>query len=71
MYSLEVPKNQGDTLFSNMIAAYEDMPERLINIIDGKYQVMVYRGHSYFIKTDYMGGTKAYICKSKKKLITN
>ena len=43
----------------------------MINIIDGKYPVMVYKGHSYFIQTDYMGGTKAYICKSKKKLITN
>ena len=43
----------------------------IINIIDGKYPVMVYKGHSYFIQTDYMGGTKAYICKSKKKLITN
>ena len=43
----------------------------MINIIDGKYPVMVYKGHSYFIQIDYMGGTKAYICKSKKKLITN
>ena len=43
----------------------------MINIIDGRYPVMVYKGHSYFIQTDYMGGTKAYICKSKKKLITN
>ena len=43
----------------------------MINIIDGKYPVMVYNKHSYFIQTDYMGGTKAYICKSKKKLITN
>ena len=43
----------------------------MINIIDGKYPVMVYKGHSYFIQTDYMGGTKAYICKSKKRLITN
>ena len=43
----------------------------MINIIDGKYPVIVHKGHSYFIQTDYMGGTKAYICKSKKKLITN
>ena len=43
----------------------------MINIIDGKYPVIVYKRHSYFIQTDYMGGTKAYICKSKKKLITN
>ena len=43
----------------------------MINIIDGRYPVMVYKGHSYFIQTDYMGGTKAYICKSKKRLITN
>ena len=43
----------------------------MINIIDGKYPVMVYKGHSYFIQTDYMGGTKTYICISKKKLITN
>ena len=43
----------------------------MINIIDGKYPVLVYKKYSYFIQTDYMGGTKAYICKSKKKLITN
>ncbi len=30
LYSLEVPKDQGDTHFSNMIAAYEDMPKSLI-----------------------------------------
>ena len=43
----------------------------MINIIDGIYPVIVYKGHSYFIQTAYMGGTKAYICKSKNKLITN
>ena len=36
LYSLEVPKDQGDTHFSNMIAAYEDMPASLIKKIDGK-----------------------------------
>ena len=43
----------------------------MINLIDGIYPVIVYKGHSYFIQTDYMGGNKAYICKSKKKLISN
>ena len=43
----------------------------MINLIDGIYPVIVYKRHSYFIQTDYMGGNKAYICKSKKKLITN
>ena len=43
----------------------------LINLVDDIYPVIVYKGHSYFIQTDYMGGNKAYICKSKKKLITN
>ena len=43
----------------------------MINIIDGIYPVIVYKEHSYFIQTAYMGGTKAYICKSKNKLITN
>ncbi len=42
-----------------------------INIIDGIYPVIIYKGHSYFIQTSYMGATKAYICKSKQKLITN
>ena len=42
-----------------------------INIIDGIYPVIVYKGHSYFIQTSYMGATKAYICKTKQKLITN
>lgn len=43
----------------------------MINIVDGIYPVIVYKGHSYFIQTAYMGGTKAYICKSRNKLITN
>ena len=43
----------------------------IINIIDGIYPVIIYKGHSYFIQTSYMGGTKAYICKTKHKLITN
>ena len=43
----------------------------MINLIDGIYPVIVYKGHSYFIQTNYMGATKAYICKSKKKLIVN
>ena len=43
----------------------------MINLIDGIYPVIVYKGHTYFVQTDYMGGNKAYICKSKKKLITN
>jgi len=29
LYSLEVPKDQGDTHFANMIAAYKDMPAEL------------------------------------------
>ncbi len=36
LYSLEVPKDQGDTHFSNMIAAYENMPESLIKKIEDK-----------------------------------
>tara|TARA_A100001015_G_scaffold64457_1_gene71165 strand:+ start:48 stop:683 length:636 start_codon:yes stop_codon:yes gene_type:complete len=36
LYSLEVPKDQGDTHFSNMIAAYEDMPKSLIEKINDK-----------------------------------
>ena len=36
LYSLEVPKDQGDTHFSNMIAAYEDMPKSLIEKIKDK-----------------------------------
>ena len=43
----------------------------MINLINGIYPVIVYKGHSYFIQTEYMGSIKAYICKSKKKLITN
>ena len=36
LYSLEVPKDQGDTHFANMIAAYEDMPNNLKKKIEGK-----------------------------------
>ncbi len=36
LYSLEVPENQGDTHFANMIAAYEDMPNELKQKIEGK-----------------------------------
>ena len=36
LYSLEVPKDQGDTHFANMIAAYEDMPDHLKKKIEGK-----------------------------------
>ena len=36
LYSLEVPKDQGDTHFSNMIEAYEDMPWSLIEKIKDK-----------------------------------
>ena len=43
----------------------------MINLIDGFYPGIIYKGHSYFIQTEYMGSNKAYICKSKKKLITN
>ena len=36
LYSLEVPENQGDTHFANMVAAYEDMPNELKQKIEGK-----------------------------------
>ena len=36
LYSLEVPKDQGDTHFANMIAAYEDMPQNLKQKIENK-----------------------------------
>ncbi len=39
LYSLEVPKDQGDTHFSNMIAAYENMPESLIKKIEDKFLI--------------------------------
>ena len=43
----------------------------IINIIDGIYPVIVYKGHSYFIQSSYMEATKAYVCKTKNRLITN
>jgi len=36
LYSLEVPKNQGNTHFANMALAYEELPSALKNKIDGK-----------------------------------
>ncbi len=36
LYSLEVPKGQGNTYFSNMICAYEALPTNLKKEIDGK-----------------------------------
>ncbi len=36
LYSLEVPKNQGDTHFANMIRAFEELPVNLKTKIEGK-----------------------------------
>ena len=43
----------------------------VIKVEDGKYPIIVYKSHIYFIQASYMGATKAYICKSKAKLNTN
>lgn len=37
LYSIEVPKDQGDTHFANMISAYEDMPNDLKKKIENKF----------------------------------
>ena len=36
LYSLEVPKNQGNTHFANMIKAFEELPVNLKTKIEGK-----------------------------------
>ena len=36
LYSMEVPKTGGDTMFGNMYAAYENLPARLRDAIEGK-----------------------------------
>ena len=36
LHALEIPIGQGNTYFANMIAAYEALPERLKNAIEGK-----------------------------------
>ncbi|MDB2697197.1 TauD/TfdA family dioxygenase, partial [Alphaproteobacteria bacterium] len=36
LYSLEVPKNQGNTHFANMALAYEELPNALKSKIEGK-----------------------------------
>jgi taurine dioxygenase len=35
LYSIEVPKKGGDTLFANQYAAYEDLPERKKQLLEG------------------------------------
>ena len=39
LYALEVPKNQGDTHFSDMRIAYKNLPNNLKNKIDGKFLI--------------------------------
>jgi taurine dioxygenase len=36
LYSIEVPKTGGDTMFCNMYAAYENLPQRLKDAIEGR-----------------------------------
>ena len=36
LYSLEVPKNQGNTHFANMMKAYEELPDDLKSQVEGK-----------------------------------
>ena len=55
LYSLEVPKNQGNTHFANMALAYEELPNALKSKIEGKKLIhdsahnsagMLRKGHS-------------------------
>ncbi len=39
LYALEVPKNQGNTHFADMHAAYKNLPNNLKNKIDGKFLI--------------------------------
>ena len=36
LYALEVPENQGNTHFANMVLAYSELPEKLKQKIDGR-----------------------------------
>ena len=42
LYALEVPSRGGDTLFANMYTAYETLPQRIRDRIDGKLALNVY-----------------------------
>ncbi len=42
LYAIEVPEQGGDTLFCNMIAAFEALPEELKQDLDGRFAVHDY-----------------------------
>lgn len=42
LYAIEVPEEGGDTLFCNMIAAFEALPEELKQDLDGRFAVHDY-----------------------------
>lgn len=42
LYSLEVPQVGGDTLFANQIAAYEDLPDAMKQLIEPLYAIHHY-----------------------------
>jgi taurine dioxygenase len=44
LYALAVPSHGGDTLFASMYAAYDALPERLKQLLDGKKGVFTYGG---------------------------
>src|SRR5262245_45124732 len=44
LYALAVPSTGGDTLFASMYAAYEALPERLKERLDGRYGAFTYGG---------------------------
>jgi taurine dioxygenase len=44
LYALAVPSHGGDTLFASMYAAYEGLPSRLKDQLDGKKGVFTYGG---------------------------
>jgi len=44
LYALAVPSHGGDTLFASMYAAYEGLPSRLKEQLDGKKGVFTYGG---------------------------
>ena len=44
LYALAIPSHGGDTLFASSYAAYEAVPERLKQRLEGRYGVYVYGG---------------------------
>jgi taurine dioxygenase len=64
LYSIQVPKLGGDTLFADQERAYEDLPEAMKNRIDGRVTLNVYGNRD---DPDQASRTSAYAPTQEQK----